>query len=86
MDSNDAVDRYYRRIDEALARYSRLAPGRSYTWGRTPIPDFFGYDSSHGGQVDETSVLRSAAKHIEEDLKQLFRELPSSDHGPQFAD
>jgi hypothetical protein len=31
-------------------------------------------------------VLRSAAKHIEEDLKQLFRELPSSDHGPQFAD
>ena len=79
MRSNEAVERYGRRVDDALAQYNRSAPSRSYHWGWSGTPDFFGYGI--GGHVDETSVMGSTARQIERDIKDLFSDLPGSDHG-----
>lgn len=77
--SRAASDAYRQRIDEALARYGRPAPDRQYTFGQKGVPDFDNDFPEHGGQVNETSVVRAAATRIAEDLKHLFSELPVRD-------
>jgi len=79
--SNAAWDAYARRINEALARFNRAAPDRQYTSGSSTLSSFLAPFPDHNGQVDETSVLRSASKYIGDDLKRLFKELPSNDEG-----
>ncbi len=78
MWSRAASDAYRQRIDEALARYGRPAPDRRYTCGQKDVLHFVNDFPMHGGQVDETSVMRATAARIEEDLEHLFSELPAS--------
>ncbi len=79
MRSKAAIEAYRRRIDEALGRLGRSAPDRQYTYGQKGIPDFVSQFPMPGGQVNETSVVRATAAHIEKDLEHLFGELPASD-------
>lgn len=76
MWSMTAFDSHGRRIDDALARYRRIAPNRQYTCGQQGIPDFINDYPSHDRQPDETAVLSEAAARIKADLEYIFNELP----------
>ena len=67
--SDAASDAYEQRIDDALAQYGRSAPDCPYTYGWGNIPDFISASPRHNEQVDETSVVRSAAAHIKKDIE-----------------
>ncbi|WP_010511630.1 type I restriction enzyme HsdR N-terminal domain-containing protein [Komagataeibacter europaeus] len=79
MRSEAALGAYRQRIDEELARLGRCVPNLHYTLGQKAIPNFDNGFSIFGAQVDETVVVHATSAHIEEDLKFLFRELPTSD-------
>lgn len=77
--SESAFDAYRQRIDKALAQYARHAPNRQYTWGQESVPNFVNDFPTHGGQVDETSVVRAVAAFIEAGIKEIFSKLPARD-------
>lgn len=79
MRSAAALNDYRQRIDEELARLGRRVSNLRYTCGEERLPNFVHGFSTFGAAVDETLVVHATSAQIEEDLKFLFRELPTSD-------
>lgn len=71
------IQRYIKRTDQLLAKFGRAFPDRAVQWGGGGVPDLKGRNTTFGKLPDESAVVAGAMAWLQEDLKDLFSEVPN---------